>query len=99
MNLVNICFRFDFTGNKSIEMNETFIRQVTAITNGNCEIVFMWWDLKMDMTGDVILNNGPSWQQPDPNQAQVIIVFLSLPVISITSYMPIIVVFSFIFTK
>lgn len=52
-------------------MNETFIRQVTAITNGNCEVVFMWWTLKMDMDGDVILNNGPSWVQPVPEQAQV----------------------------
>lgn len=64
-------FRFDFTGNKTIEMNETFIRQVTAIHNGSCEIVFMWWDLKMDMAGDVILNNGPVWVQPDSSQAQV----------------------------
>lgn len=52
-------------------MNETFIKQVPAIHNGNCEIVFMWWDLKMDMDGDIILNNGPKWVQPDPNKAQV----------------------------
>lgn len=52
-------------------MNETFIKQVPAIRNGNCEIIFMWWDLKMDMDGDIILNNGPKWVQPDPNKAQV----------------------------
>ncbi|GBN22019.1 Protein arginine N-methyltransferase 7 [Araneus ventricosus] len=63
-------FEFSFTGEKSIEMNETFIKQVTSVTSGNCEIVFMWWDLKMDMDGDIILNNGPKWVQPDPDQAQ-----------------------------
>ncbi|XP_015913660.1 protein arginine N-methyltransferase 7 [Parasteatoda tepidariorum] len=63
-------FRFDFTGKKNIEMNETFIKQVPVIKKGECEMVFMWWDLKMDMDGDIILNNGPKWVQPEPKNAQ-----------------------------
>ncbi|GFY67684.1 protein arginine N-methyltransferase 7 [Trichonephila inaurata madagascariensis] len=66
-----ICvFEFSFTGEKSIEMNETFIKQVPSIASGSCEIVFMWWTLKMDMDGDIILNNGPKWVQPNPDKAQ-----------------------------
>ncbi|XP_054721141.1 protein arginine N-methyltransferase 7-like [Uloborus diversus] len=63
-------FTFDFTGKKSIEMNETFIKQVSTLREGNCDVVFMWWDLKMDMDGAVILCNGPKWMQPDPKAAQ-----------------------------
>lgn len=66
-----ICvFEFDFTGKKSIEMNETFIKQISVTENGKCEIVFMWWILNMDMTGEIVLNNGPKWAQENFTQVQ-----------------------------
>ena len=60
------CFRFDFCGRAPLPLEETSDCEFTAKTSGTCHAFFMWWDLDMDMSGDVLLSCAPHWEHPDP---------------------------------
>lgn len=39
--------------------------------SGTCQSVFMWWELQMDLDGDIMLSCAPRWAHPEPKQMQV----------------------------
>ncbi|PSN41744.1 Protein arginine N-methyltransferase 7 [Blattella germanica] len=62
-------FRFDWTGKQPFcRENSVAHRQVSCI-DGVAQVVFMWWDLVMDMDGEVILSCAPVWAHPDAHCA------------------------------
>lgn len=38
---------------------------VKALRTGLAHVVFMWWDLRMDQAGDIVLSCAPFWAHPD----------------------------------
>ena len=53
--------RFDFSGRTQIESRRYRHHNVTAISNGNCDAILMWWDLNMDEDGDIVISCAPYW--------------------------------------
>jgi len=49
---------------KNIATNEENVIPTLAIAAGNCQVVFVWWDLVMDVKGDVLLSCAPVWCHP-----------------------------------
>ncbi|XP_014662743.1 PREDICTED: protein arginine N-methyltransferase 7-like [Priapulus caudatus] len=62
-----LVFRFDYSGNTPILFNNHSVVDTKAKTEGSCDAVFMWWDLQMDLDGDVVLSCAPRWAHPDPD--------------------------------
>ncbi|XP_077286863.1 arginine methyltransferase 7 [Arctopsyche grandis] len=58
-------FQFDWTGKKSIKKNETLTFTEKSLITGSIEMIFMWWDLKMDPKGEILLSCAPWWNHPD----------------------------------
>ncbi|XP_058792980.1 protein arginine N-methyltransferase 7 [Phymastichus coffea] len=58
-------FKFDWTGKIPLIFNENVIIPVKPIAEGIAHAVFMWWDLNMDMDGDILLSCAPVWAHPD----------------------------------
>lgn len=44
-------FQFDWTGKNGIKKNETLAFTEKSLITGSIEMIFMWWDLKMDPKG------------------------------------------------
>lgn len=44
-------FQFDWSGKKSIKKKETLKYSEKSLISGSVQMVFMWWDLKMDFDG------------------------------------------------
>lgn len=63
-------FSFDFCHKKSIELEEYKEVVVQALQGGHCDVLFMWWDLQMDMLSEVMLSTAPWWAHPTPNSIQ-----------------------------
>ncbi|KAK2140166.1 hypothetical protein LSH36_1457g00024 [Paralvinella palmiformis] len=63
-------FRFDFSGKSPVHFKEHDIKEMKAKVSGQCDAVFMWWDLQMDTLGDIMLSCAPSWAHPDPKHIQ-----------------------------
>ena len=64
-------FRFDYSGQSAIEFKGHSRVEATAEADGPVDAVFMWWDLQMDVPGDVILSCAPKWAHPTPEDMQV----------------------------
>ena len=82
------CLRFDYSGRSPIEFKGQSRMEVAAHASGKVDAVFMWWDLQMDVKGDVMLSCAPKWAHPEPDQLQVRSSFpshtsLSLSIISL----------------
>ncbi|CAL4105088.1 unnamed protein product, partial [Meganyctiphanes norvegica] len=59
-------FWFDWSGRKKkIDYEETSRVKFSSLAPGSCDAVLMWWDLKMDQKGDVMLSCAPYWAHPD----------------------------------
>jgi hypothetical protein len=37
-----------------------------------CDAIFMWWQLEMDVDGEIILSTAPRWAHPTPENMQVV---------------------------
>lgn len=59
-----VVFTFDFCGRKDLPKENESVTLFTASTSGSCHAFFMWWDLDMDMDGDIQLSCAPAWHQP-----------------------------------
>lgn len=35
------------------------------LASGQCDAVLMWWEVKMDQVGDIVLSCAPYWAHPD----------------------------------
>ncbi|KAG7162057.1 arginine N-methyltransferase 7-like [Homarus americanus] len=59
-------FWFDWSGRqKDIPCDETTRVKFKTLASGDCDAVFMWWDLRMDQDGEVMLSCAPYWAHPD----------------------------------
>lgn len=58
-------FEFDWSGKSKIPTEQTTKRAVEGITSGSAQVIFMWWDLKMDQDGEILLSCAPHWAHPD----------------------------------
>jgi len=53
-------FDFDFTGETRLLDNRLSAQDFVAHKDGAAQAVFMWWDLKMDVEGDVWIDMAPN---------------------------------------
>ena len=64
---INIC-NFDFSGKTIIQTNEKFTKSFKAAMAGQIQIVFFWWELKMNPSGTILLSCAPHWSHPDTDR-------------------------------
>ncbi|XP_046426802.1 protein arginine N-methyltransferase 7 isoform X1 [Neodiprion fabricii] len=57
--------RFDWSDVATLQLSESFSHKTKSIAAGTAHAVFMWWDLKMDTEGQVLLSCAPVWEHPD----------------------------------
>ncbi|KAL5292280.1 PRMT7.2 family protein [Megaselia abdita] len=58
-------FEFDFMSKTPILENRTNIAKFQAKTHGTPFSIFFWWDLNMDVEGEIVLSCAPYWAHPD----------------------------------
>ncbi|XP_014204055.1 protein arginine N-methyltransferase 7 [Copidosoma floridanum] len=58
-------FAFDWTGRISLKLNDKVVLSVKPIVGGTAHAIFIWWDLDMDMDGQIKLSCAPVWAHPD----------------------------------
>lgn len=61
-------FHFDFSGRTKIETIRNLKHSLTSKSDGIAQAVFVWWHLKMDPEGEIILSCAPYWAHPDINE-------------------------------
>lgn len=57
-------FRFDFSKISGLLKDEYVEKKMTALCSGNVDAFVMWWDLDMDMDGEIVLSCAPKWCRP-----------------------------------
>lgn len=63
-------FDFDFSGKKELLFNEKVVSKIEAKSNGSIDVIFMWWNLKMDIDGEILLSCAPYWAHPEGCEIQ-----------------------------
>lgn len=58
-------FQFDFNGKPARELVRSHNLKVKSNKAGSTDLVFYWWDIKMDLEGDILLSCAPYWAHPD----------------------------------
>lgn len=58
-------FGFEWSNREELEVKRHSKKPVEIIRGGIPQAVFMWWDLKMDLEGSVLLSCAPFWAHPD----------------------------------
>jgi protein arginine N-methyltransferase 7 len=56
--------RFDWSGKGPLMKERANILNLVSDDDGVAQVVFMWWDLVMDLDGEVILSCAPIWAHP-----------------------------------
>ncbi|KAB7497129.1 Protein arginine N-methyltransferase 7, partial [Armadillidium nasatum] len=57
--------KFDWSGrNIPLVKKRHTSNSFESLSSGNCDAVFMWWDLKMDPQREIILSCAPLWDHP-----------------------------------
>ena len=56
--------RFDFSKKEGLIKNEYIEKKVTALCDGNVDAFVMWWDLDMDIDGEIQISCAPKWCRP-----------------------------------
>jgi protein arginine N-methyltransferase 7 len=56
--------RFDWSGKLPLVKERSNVLEVISSDDGVADVVFMWWDLVMDVNGKVILSCAPAWARP-----------------------------------
>ncbi|XP_021926754.1 protein arginine N-methyltransferase 7 isoform X2 [Zootermopsis nevadensis] len=57
-------FRFDWSGKVPLLKERSNVLDLVSSDDGVAQVVFMWWDLVMDLNGEVILSCAPVWAHP-----------------------------------
>nr|XP_027216177.1 protein arginine N-methyltransferase 7-like [Penaeus vannamei] len=59
-------FWFDWSGRRQdIPCDKTTRIKFKTLASGNCDAILMWWDIRMDQDGEVMLSCAPYWAHPD----------------------------------
>lgn len=56
---------FDWSGKTTLQKERVTKFKVNSERDGMIHVIFMWWDLKMDEAGEIILSCAPFWDHPD----------------------------------
>ncbi|XP_066254433.1 protein arginine N-methyltransferase 7 [Euwallacea similis] len=56
--------RFDWSGKTPFVFERSTIQTLTSLREGKAQMVFMWWELQMDINGEHILSCAPYWAHP-----------------------------------
>ncbi|KAJ8943825.1 hypothetical protein NQ318_020897 [Aromia moschata] len=56
--------RFDWSGKTPFIFERSTINTIKSEADGKAQVVFMWWDLQMDIEGKLILSCAPHWAHP-----------------------------------
>jgi protein arginine N-methyltransferase 7 len=60
-----LCYnRFDWSGKVPLVKERSSILDLVPSDGGVAQVVFMWWDLMMDVNEQVILSCAPVWAHP-----------------------------------
>ncbi|CAH1398647.1 unnamed protein product [Nezara viridula] len=54
---------FDFGGEMLLAYDDNNLSEVTAVADGEAQVVLMWWELDMD-SEDTVITCAPSWYEP-----------------------------------
>ncbi|XP_069687860.1 protein arginine N-methyltransferase 7-like isoform X2 [Periplaneta americana] len=57
-------FRFDWSGKVPLARERSNALNLVSSGNGVAQVVFMWWDLVMDVHEEIILSCAPVWAHP-----------------------------------
>jgi hypothetical protein len=60
----SILFRFDFSKRGQLKKKDRSDVRIESEIDGNVDAIFMWWDLEMDLDGEIILSCAPRWAHP-----------------------------------
>lgn len=63
-----LVFKFDFSGKTKIETTRNLKHTLKSKYDGVAQAVLVWWDLKMDTKGEILLSCAPYWAHPDINE-------------------------------
>lgn len=58
-------FHFDWSGKLEIPKQRCELQTKIIENNGLAQVIFVWWDLKMDPDEKIILSCAPYWAHPD----------------------------------
>lgn len=58
-------FEFDFMSKTPIPEERKDVTKFTTKSHGTPYSVFFWWDLNMDVEGEIVLSCAPYWAHPD----------------------------------
>ncbi|XP_001662010.2 protein arginine N-methyltransferase 7 isoform X1 [Aedes aegypti] len=58
-------FEFDWSSREALKFKRHSRNLLKVQSSGIPQAVFMWWDLKMDLEGTVLLSCAPFWAHPD----------------------------------
>lgn len=64
--------RFDWSGKTPFIFERSTISTFKAELDGKAQIVFMWWDLIMDIDSQIILSCAPVWAHPNSMSGAVL---------------------------
>ncbi|CAH1124850.1 unnamed protein product [Ceutorhynchus assimilis] len=57
--------RFDWSGKTPFIYERSTINTLKSQLDGTAQMVFMWWELQMDINGDHLLSCAPFWAHPN----------------------------------
>ncbi|KAF7285995.1 hypothetical protein GWI33_008298 [Rhynchophorus ferrugineus] len=60
--------RFDWSGKTPFIFTRSTINSLKSKHDGNAQMVFMWWELQMDIEGKYILSCAPYWAHPQSKE-------------------------------
>lgn len=69
---VQVLDEFLFSKRGSLQFQSEKTIQIAPRKMGRCDAVFMWWELKMDPDGEIVLTCAPSWAQQSAAEREVI---------------------------
>lgn len=58
-------FQYSWSSKLAITESNSVKSRISSVNSGNAQVIFMWWDLKMDPAGEVLLSCAPYWAHPD----------------------------------
>lgn len=58
-------FTFDWSSKEKLPKRRNSKVPVITVNGGIAQAIFMWWDLKMDEDGEILLSCAPHWAHPD----------------------------------
>lgn len=79
-------FKFDFQRKQPRELQRENVLRLQLSNPGTVELVFYWWQIEMDDTGELLLSCAPFWAHPELKQLQAKVVDKQRPLANIVPW-------------